>query len=89
VFARLRQRYAALKAGWGGFAGYDRFFVDEPDNALLVSFETYSGLVAGFERLLAAEGGDLERFYVRSAQLAARPYAERRSVLGGYPPGLR
>lgn len=89
VFARLHQRYAGLKAAWGGYAGYDRFFVDEPGNALLVSFETYSGLVAGFERLLAAEGGDLERFYRRSALLAARPYAERRSFLEGYLPGPR
>lgn len=73
AFAAMKAEYLGLKAGpWKGFAGYDRFFVEaEPNNALLASFATYTLLVEGFERLLAAEGGDLERFYQRVRELAA------------------
>jgi len=73
AFAAFKADYAALKSGpWKGFAGYDRFLAEaEPNNALLASFATYTQLVEGFERLLAAEGGDLERFYSRVRELAA------------------
>lgn len=51
-------------------------FSGPPSNALLAAFATYAELVPAFERLLAAEGGDLERFYARVRELArtgARP----------------
>jgi predicted aminopeptidase len=51
-----------------GRTGSDPDF--SPNNALLASFATYSELVPAFERLLAAEGGDLERFYARVRTLA-------------------
>jgi predicted aminopeptidase len=48
----------------------------EPNNAFLASIALYTELVPGFERLLADEGGNLEKFYRRVKQLARDP-AER------------
>jgi predicted aminopeptidase len=52
------------------FRRHARHFDAAPNNALLASFATYSALVPAFERLLAAQGGDLERFYARVRALA-------------------
>jgi predicted aminopeptidase len=53
----------------------------EPNNAVLASFATYTQKVPAFERLLAAEGGDLERFYARVRELAGLPRDERNARL--------
>jgi predicted aminopeptidase len=37
--------------------------------------------VPGFERLLAEQGGDLERFYAAARQLAKVPRAQRHETL--------
>jgi predicted aminopeptidase len=82
-FARLRSRYEGLKARWGGYAGFDRFFADEPNNALLAAFSAYTRLVPAFERLLAEARGDLPAFYSRVKELAALPREERTARLEG------
>ncbi len=84
AFKALREEYEALKRErWAGFAGYDRFFTESgPNNAMLAAFATYSQLVEGFERVLAAEGGDLERFYARVKALAALERDARERALG-------
>jgi predicted aminopeptidase len=79
-FARLADRYAALKARWGGYAGFDRLMRD-PNNALLASISAYSQLVPGFKRELAAVHGDLGAFYARVKALARLPKAERDAAL--------
>jgi predicted aminopeptidase len=53
----------------------------EPNNAFLVSIALYTELVPAFEHLLAASGGDLDRFYARARELAHEPQAERDAVL--------
>jgi predicted aminopeptidase len=80
-FARLEARYAELKTSWGGFAGYDRFFAEGLSNALLASFQTYSGLVPAFERMLAAQSGDLARFYAEVSALAKLDSESRNEAL--------
>jgi predicted aminopeptidase len=75
--AALVENYRALRRGWGDYAGYDRLFEPPPNNAMLASFATYTGLVPAFERLLAEQGGDLERFYARVRQLAASAPSSR------------
>ncbi|HUJ86014.1 MAG TPA: aminopeptidase [Burkholderiales bacterium] len=80
--ARLAERYSALKARWGGYAGFDRL-MREPNNALLASISVYSQLVPGFRRELAAVHGDLPAFYARVKALARLPKAERDAALGG------
>jgi predicted aminopeptidase len=87
LYGAMQADYATLKASWGGFAGYDRFF-DGANNARLASVGLYSELVPAFQGLLAAEGGDLGRFYVRVKALAAEPRAERRAALARLAPAI-
>jgi predicted aminopeptidase len=79
-FARLVERYAALKKRWGGYSGFDRL-MREPNNALLASISAYSQLVPGFRRELEAAHGDLGAFYARVKALARLPKAERDAAL--------
>jgi predicted aminopeptidase len=82
VLERLQQEYAKLKAAeWGGDAQYDQWFAHGLNNAKLNSIAAYYDLVPAFERLLAQNGGDLEKFYEAAHQLARRPKAERDSRL--------
>ena len=53
----------------------------EPNNAFLVSVALYTELVPAFERLLAASGGSLDRFYARARELAQEGRAQRDAVL--------
>lgn len=68
-FDRLRAEYGAIIPA-------------EPNNAFLVSIALYSDLVPAFERLLAAEQGDLGRFYEKVRALAAMDKAGRSLALG-------
>ena len=81
VFRALREDYAALKASWGGYAGYDRWFAQELTNAHLASVATYHAMVPGFRRMLAAEGGDLPRFFDAARALSKRDKATRDRLL--------
>jgi len=76
-FAQMEAEYRALKASWGGFAGYDRWFAGKPNNATLASVALYTELVPAFSALLAREGGDLPRFYAAVKELAKLPKDER------------
>ena len=82
VFESLRRDYASLKAGWGGYGGFDRWFAQPLTNAHLASVSAYHALVPAFERRLAAKGGDLSRFYEDVRALVAMDSAARRRVLG-------
>lgn len=82
IIATLRAEYRALRDGpWDGYAGYDRWFGQEINNATLASVGLYRGLVPAFRALLAQQGGDLPRFYAEVRRLAALPAAERRVAL--------
>jgi len=84
-FADMEQEYAQLKFSWGGFSGYDRWFLGKPNNATLASVALYTELVPAFRVLLERAGGDLPRFYAAAKDLAKLPKEERdarmRSVL--------
>lgn len=80
-FSALREEYAALKVGWGGFAGYDRWFANGVSNAHLGAVATYNELVPGFERLLERHGGNLPAFYQAVRELARADRRERDRVL--------
>ena len=87
VFAALQAEYRALKASWGGYAGYDRWFAQQPlTNAHLASVATYNALVPGFRILLAEQGADLRRFYDAVRALAREDAPERQRRLGGGAP---
>ena len=77
AFARLQREYDALKASWGGWAGYDRWFEAPLNNARLIPSATYRALVPAFRLLLAEQGGDLAAFYAECARIGALSPDER------------
>ena len=81
AFDALEAAYAALKAQWDGWSGYDRWFEAPLNNARLIPSATYRRLLPAFDVLLAESGGDLEAFYARCEQLAALDAAEREARL--------
>jgi predicted aminopeptidase len=86
AFADLRAGYEALKAGWGSGPAFDRWFAGGANNAGIVAVGLYADRVPQFRALLAAEGGDLPRFYARVKALAGLPRAERDAALAAYAP---
>jgi predicted aminopeptidase len=86
LLAQMREAYRQLKASWGGFAGYDRWFAERPNNATLVSVALYTELVPALRALLAREGGDLPRFYAAAKDLAKLPKEERAARLSATSP---
>lgn len=76
----FREQYAQLKAGWGGYAGYDPW-VAQANNASFGAQAAYDELVPGFEALFEREGRDWQRFYDAVKQLAAQPQAQRHASL--------
>ena len=86
LFAALQEDYRGLKGSWGGFAGYDRWFAQQPNNALLASVGIYTRRVPAFQALLAREGGDLPRFYAAAKALARMSKPERTAALESLMP---
>ncbi len=60
---------------------YDEWIANGLNNAELTSLATYYDCMPGFERLLAQEGGDLQRFYAAARELSKLPQAERHDKL--------
>ena len=81
VFDDLRFQYAEMKKAWGGFSGYDEWFGDQLNNAKLNTIANYYDYVPGFERLLALNGGDLEKFYAAVERLSKEPKETRHQKL--------
>lgn len=80
--AQLKSDYQTLRSGrWGGYAGYDRWFGNEINNATLASVGLYFDLVPAFRVLLAECGGDLRRFYASVRELAELPIDRREAQL--------
>jgi predicted aminopeptidase len=77
VLQTLKERYAALKAGWGGYAGYDSWFARGANNASLGAVAAYATLVPDFLALLKRGGGDIPTLISAAAECARRPDAER------------
>jgi len=57
--------------------GYDKWIADGLNNAHLASIGTYFDCVPGFERLLAANGGNLPAFYAKVRNMRADAGARR------------
>ena len=80
VMANFRARYAVLKAGWGGYAGYDGW-VARANNAAFGAQAAYDELVPAFEALFEREGRDWPRFYDAVRRLAALDKDARHTAL--------
>jgi len=83
AYVELRASYARLRAGWGGHGPFEVSFEGDINNAYLASVATYFVCVPGFERELAAAGGDLEAFYRRVRTLARLDQGRRDALLCG------
>ena len=81
AFASMRASFALLKADWGGHAPFETWFDDDLNNAHLASVATYFACVPGFERELAAAGGNLTAFYARVRELARLEQATRDALV--------
>ena len=71
---RKRAEFTALQKA---LESNSKFRIQEPNNALLASFATYTQMVPEFEKLLAEEGGDLKKFYARVKALSASARSSR------------
>jgi len=80
AFKQLQEDYVQLKASWGGYAGYDRFFAEPLSNAHLASIATYSDFVPAFRALMAREK-TFPRFYAAARKMAELDRAERHKAL--------
>jgi predicted aminopeptidase len=91
ILDEMEAEYRALKAGWGGYTGYDRWFANKPNNAHIASVSIYTQLVPAFEALLAQSDNDLGEFYRRVRALASQPAPQRAEALAALmpPPAVR
>ena len=83
ILQTLNDRYAVLKASWGGYAGYDGWFARGANNASLGAVAAYATLVPDFLALLERSGGDMPTLIRAAAECAEQPAAERQSCLRG------
>ncbi|MFC5513056.1 aminopeptidase [Massilia jejuensis] len=83
LFIALKEEYQVLKANWGGYAGYDRFFAEPLSNAHLASIATYNDYVPAFRAMLRNEK-DFRAFYRKVNALAKLDKSERQRALKLY-----
>lgn len=76
IFRKLQRDYDALKASWGGYKGYDRFFAEPLSNAHLAEIATYHAYVPAFRALMARQK-DMTSFYAAVKSLAVLKKEER------------
>ena len=88
ALARMRADYEALKQQWGGYTAYDNWFAQGPNNASLAAVGLYTRKVPEFAAMLAADGGDLPRFYAQVKAMAALSKPERDSALAAFAPAV-
>ena len=81
LMAALRAEHETLKRErWGGYAGYDAWFV-QANNASFGVQAAYDELAPAFEHLFEREGADFDHFYQAVKRLAGLPKAERHATL--------
>jgi predicted aminopeptidase len=85
IITQMRAHYAQLKESWGvKKSGYDDWFAEPVNNAQLDTVAAYYDLVPGFQALLRAQGGDMEKFYEAVGDLAKLPLEKRHQALRAY-----
>lgn len=82
LLGQLADDIGALERSAGlHYSVYDRWIAAGLNNAQLAAVATYYECLPGFERMLAAAGGDLPRFYESVRALAREPRSERHAQL--------
>jgi predicted aminopeptidase len=82
LFEQLARDYAELKAGWGGYTGYDRWLGQSLNNARIGALATYTDLLPAFNGLLTVTHGRLGDFYAAARDLGNMPKLARADRLG-------
>ncbi|TAM47169.1 MAG: aminopeptidase [Gammaproteobacteria bacterium] len=84
VFEKLRSDYAALKASWGGYSGFDMWLTNgELNNARMGAVGVYHQHVPAFQALFTKLGGDFEAFYRETERIAKLTPSKRAKFLIG------
>jgi len=86
IMAKMKMEFGHLKQQWNGDTEYDWWFTHEINNAQLNSVAAYYDLVPSFERILATNGGDLEKFYQAVERLSKLTKKERHQQLQALAP---
>lgn len=81
ILAELQSRHQDLRQAWGGYAGYDRWFARDLNNAKLAGVSTYYRWVPAFVALFEQEARDFPAFYRAVEALGRLPFAEREARL--------
>jgi predicted aminopeptidase len=80
IFQALKDEYQSVKAGWGGYTGYDRWFAAPLSNADLALIATYHDFVPAFKVLLQRKK-TFPQFYEAVRALSKLDSGERRRQL--------
>ena len=86
VMSDMKRDYLSQQEVLGESPVYKTWFEQDFNNAKMASLGMYTQLLPAFRALLAAEHNDLPRFYRTVADLAGRPFAQRREVLNRIQP---
>jgi predicted aminopeptidase len=81
ILEGMLKEFAQLKTHWDGDPDYDGWFKHPINNAHLNSVAAYYDFVPAFEQILAANGGDMEKFYAAAEQLSKKAKPERHEAL--------
>ena len=82
LLAELRADYQTLKQqDWQGYAGYDRWFTEDLNNAKLAGISTYHQQVPAFLALFAREGQDFAAFHRAAERIGQLPPPTRQTAL--------
>ncbi len=73
IFDDLRRQYEELKTEWGGYSGYDNWFMQDLNNAKLNTVANYFDYLPGFQRLLQENDSDIQKFHAAAERLAKEP----------------
>ncbi|MER2527369.1 MAG: aminopeptidase [Candidatus Competibacter denitrificans] len=82
ILTNLREDYQRLKQHWNGYAGYDRWFAHDLNNAKLAGNSTYYRWVAAFFALYRQQNQDFPAFYRAVEALGQLSAVERAARLG-------
>ena len=81
LLSQMLSEFRQLKQNWDGDTEYDGWFTHPVNNAHLNSVAAYYDFVPGFQQLLEARGGDMEKFYEAASQISKRSKPDRHEEL--------
>jgi predicted aminopeptidase len=84
IILKLQNEFDRLKAAENRLAAYDNWMKHSLNNAKIGSVAAYHDFVPAFNKMLAANEGDLNQFYRECRKLAQAPKDERHRMLNSY-----